>query len=535
MVPVAPAERCVPIDVIRGAALGGVLLVNLLGAFRVPLSAYILGSNEPLGWGGALLLAVSKGWIEFRAFTLFSFLFGVGVAIQAGRVSKRLPGWFLVRRFGALLAIGIIHILFIWNGDILTLYAICGVSVIPLLGLPEYALLFLGLALIAWPHIAPFPVAFPATSTLKALTAGALHAYRDGTWQELFAFRWRETRLLILPLLTLSLPRTLGLMLWGIAAWRKGWMVNRPQLWKWTAILGVTTGIAGQRLGVDEAANVGLALAYGSGLLLWNPRARWIAAGGRMALTNYLLQSVIFGFVFYSYGLGWFGRVGAVATLLGGVAVYCIQLAVSQWWLKRFFFGPCEWLWRSASYLRWQPFARQDGLSVSRNGARILLLAAFSVATPLVHLGVPTLLARMGQRWGWRDGRPAALNLLGMLAILLGAWLLTWIAKTMLHEIERLPSRVRLGLRPARLLQTGPYAWLRHPMYAAECCLWIGIIVLFGSPLSAIVFLCLFAAAERWVVRPEERALEEQFGAEYRSYRARVPPLLTFWETPRKD
>lgn len=138
--PVASAERVVPIDVIRGAALAGVLLVNLLTDFRTPLSANIMGSHEPYGWGGALVFPIFRSLVEFKAFTLFSFLFGVGVAIQAGRVSSQQRIRFLARRFGALLAIGLIHILFIWNGDILTLYAICGLVLMPLLGLPEYAL-----------------------------------------------------------------------------------------------------------------------------------------------------------------------------------------------------------------------------------------------------------------------------------------------------------------------------------------------------------------------------------------------------------
>jgi len=164
-------------------------------------------------------------------------------------------------------------------------------------------------------------------------------------------------------------------------------------------------------------------------------------------------------------------------------------------------------------------------ITVSRAAAQVLLVAAFGVAIPLLHLGIPILLARVGPRWGWSGGRPAPVNLSGTLAIVLGLCLLTWTAKTLLRESQKLPCRVRLGLRPAHLLQTGPYAWLRHPMYAAECCLWTGTIVLFGSPLVAISFLCLCAFAAPCIVRREERALEEQFGEEYRSYRARVPSL----------
>lgn len=366
LTPLAPAHRIEPIDVVRGVALGGVLLVNLLDAFRIPLSAHILGADEPLGWAGAPILTALRKLIEFKAFTLFSILFGVGVGIQAGRSPKRERRWFLVRRFLVLLTIGVVHIVFVWNGDILTLYAVCGLALIPLLDLPEFVLIVLGLALIMWPNVAPFPLAFPSAMTLKALSAEALHAYRVGTWHELFCFRLRETRLLITPLLILSWPRTLGLMLWGLVLWRKRWMIDRGGLWRGTVLAGVAVGIAGYLLQIEEAANIGLAFAYGAALLLLSPHARWIAAGGQMALTNYLLQSIIFGLIFYSYGLGLFDHIGVVPALVGGLLVYCLELVMSGWWLKRFYFGPCEWLWRSASYLTWQPIVRNEHFDLSR-------------------------------------------------------------------------------------------------------------------------------------------------------------------------
>jgi uncharacterized protein len=86
-----------------------------------------------------------------------------------------------------------------------------------------------------------------------------------------------------------------------------------------------------------------------------------IACGRRTNdIHELLLQSVIFGFVFYSYGFGWFGRLGVGFTLAGGLVFYCAQLIWSRWWLRRFYFGPFEWLWRSISYLKLQPFVRQE-------------------------------------------------------------------------------------------------------------------------------------------------------------------------------
>ena len=360
MKPLAAGERVVSIDILRGVALFGVLLVNLLDCFRIPLSSHILGLDEPLGRGGALLLSLVAALVEFKAFTLFSFLFGVGVAIQLQRAAGRKATLFFLRRFGALLAIGLVHMLLVWNGDILALYTVCGLMLVPLLRLPASVLAALGLVLIVAPYVAPLPVPFPDHSALRELTAGALNAYRTGGWHELSPFRWHETEMLILPLLLLSLPRTLGLMLWGVAAWRRGFLEGNQRLWRWVMILGAAIGITGLSLRSEQVATIPLALAYGAALLLWNPHAPWVAAAGQMALTNYLLQSVIFGFVFYNYGLGWFARLGVGITLVGGVVIYCAQLAWSRWWLRRFYFGPFEWLWRSVSYLRWQPFRRED-------------------------------------------------------------------------------------------------------------------------------------------------------------------------------
>lgn len=165
---------------------------------------------------------------------------------------------------------------------------------------------------------------------------------------------------------------------------------------------------------------------------------------------------------------------------------------------------------------------------ISRQTVRVLLLATFVFAVPLFHLGVPFLLAHFGPRWGWNGDYPGPLNFLGVLLIFAGAVLLAWALTTMLLVVRGLPPRVRLGLRPTQLVQTGPYAWMRHPMYVAESCFWLGIIVLFGSPVVAAVFICLAGIAMTWIIPKEENALEEQFGEEYRTYRNHVPPRLRF-------
>src|SRR5438270_13856109 len=190
MEPAAAAERVIAIDALRGLALLGVLIINLLTGFRIPLSGHILGIDEPLGPGGALLLSGVAALIEFKAFTLFSFLFGVGVAIQ----SERAAGvQFLLRRFGALMAFGLIHLLLVWNGDILTLYAVCGLLLIPLLRVSPFALAGLGAFLIASSYLISLPVHLPDSATLRELTTRASHVYGTAGWHDIVAFRWEET------------------------------------------------------------------------------------------------------------------------------------------------------------------------------------------------------------------------------------------------------------------------------------------------------------------------------------------------------
>jgi uncharacterized protein len=110
-------------------------------------------------------------------------------------------------------------------------------------------------------------------------------------------------------------------------------------------------------------SNVPLSLAYVAALLLFfarepaRERLAWLAPVGRMALSNYLAQSLVLGFVFYGYGLGLFGRLASAEALPIGLTLFAAQIVASAVWLRHFRFGPAEWLWRSATYGRWQPMS----------------------------------------------------------------------------------------------------------------------------------------------------------------------------------
>jgi uncharacterized protein len=386
--PVASAERYAALDALRGIALLGVLLVNLLSDFRIPLAEHISTFHTQPGWADRAVDVLAAGLLEFKAFAVFSLLFGVGLAVVAERAAARHihVGRFLVRRLLILLAIGLGHLLLIWNGDILSLYAVCGLMLCPLLRLPVATLAAVGLAAVALTFIIPWGFLWPAEDTLRGLASEAARVYPDGSFGEILAFHWRETQLLILPLLVASIPKVWGLMALGAAGWRAGVFQeprrHRGLLWGiilvggalggsmtavsvYSASTGHSTGVPS--LLIEAGSYLPLALAYAAGLLLvlQSPRVAWIAApfaaAGQMALTNYLAQSVILSLLFYGYGLGLSGRLGSAAAAVIGLALYAAQLAFSQAWLRRYRFGPVEWLWRSITYGQRLPMRRDAG------------------------------------------------------------------------------------------------------------------------------------------------------------------------------
>jgi uncharacterized protein len=256
------------------------------------------------------------------------------------------------------------------------------------LRLPARALAILGIAAILLPNFVPLGLGFPGGQAWRAQAAAAMRVYGHGSYLEILAFRWTETWRMMLPLVWSVLPRTAGLMWLGAAAWRTG-MLRRPEehrglLWAVLVgggVIGGTTsflhalakssGGSPPLLGEleDVVSIIPLALAYAAGLLLWMRPGRApgltgpFAAAGQMALTNYLTQSIILGFVFYGYGFGLFGRIGPAAGLAMAIVLYAAQLAFSLAWLRRYRFGPCEWVWRSLTYGQRQPMGRKIPLA----------------------------------------------------------------------------------------------------------------------------------------------------------------------------
>lgn len=377
--PVNPSERINAVDALRGLALFGVLAINVTMEFRVSIFEQFLPRDATAPALDRAVQSFLTMAIELKALALFSLLFGVGMAIQFERLAPNpRRALLLVRRLVVLLAIGLVHLLLVWNGDIFTEYSLAGLLLLPLLWAPRRLLaaaaVFCLALYLAMPLLPPV-VAWPATGWLKDHVAEARQVYGIGGFLDILAFRIREVSAL-LPLHVAIFPRTLALFLFGMLAWRTD-IVRRPaahwRLLLTVAITGILVGgaltaaeqtrtvsglpwLGRVHLSLEQLATVVLATGYGAALFaLLNTAAGkralgWAAPLGRMAFTNYLAQSLIFGWIFYGYGLGLFGRVGVVTALAIGVAVYAAQVMFSAAWLRYYWFGPAEWLWRSLMY-----------------------------------------------------------------------------------------------------------------------------------------------------------------------------------------
>jgi uncharacterized protein len=360
------------------------MAINVVTVFRVSIFERLL---PPLADGTGLdhaLYWILMVGIDLKALALFSLLFGVGLAIQHDHLSadpRRTA--LLVRRLTFLMLVGAAHLVLLWNGDILFEYAVAGFIALPFLFCRLRTLTLAGTAVLALFLVSSFlpPItSMPSRAWMTQNIAEATRIYGSGSVAEVLAFRIHELPG-FLPLHLSIFPRTVAMMLIGAAAWRMGLfrMSSRAnRCLSAVAVVGLLAGGAlslahvngwlggGWRteLSVERLGTVLLACGYGAAVIRLANRAgtrrlvAWAAPIGRMAFTNYLMQSVIFGWLFYGYGLGLFGKLGVAVALAIGTVVFILQVVFSAWWLRQFLYGPVEWLWRSVMYAKRQPLWR---------------------------------------------------------------------------------------------------------------------------------------------------------------------------------
>ncbi|MGI4747982.1 MAG: DUF418 domain-containing protein [Janthinobacterium lividum] len=377
-------NRIEAIDALRGLALLGVLIINLDTEFRTTFFEQF--APHYITQADKLVRAVIGFLVEFKAITIFSMLFGVGLAIQAGTLARRgsVPR-LLIRRLLVLLVFGLVHLLLIWNGDILTEYAIAGLVALPfILGPAKLTIAASAVALLLFLLLPSLPLhlLFPRSEWMNRHVLDARHVYGHGNLVEVLRFRIMETPWIGIYDVFIF-PKTVSLILFGAWAWKSGIIRNagaNAQLLRnagWVGlVLGLLlcwldgAGIAGPLAlpsiiaqVVDVFAPIVLAVGYSALALHYfnNLPTRLVALAapaGRMAFSNYITQSIVLGLLFYGYGFGLLGRVGVITGVEVSLAIFVTQAVISRWWLRRHYFGPLEWLWRTGMYGRRQTWIR---------------------------------------------------------------------------------------------------------------------------------------------------------------------------------
>ncbi|MGW0197028.1 DUF418 domain-containing protein [Nonomuraea sp. NPDC003201] len=371
-------------DALRGFALLGILVVNI--AFLA--SGYRMAGmaepafQSPLDWTVRFTVTLL---VENKFYLLFSFLFGYSFTLQVDSAARqgRPFGPMFLRRLAGLLLIGLAHAVLLFPGDILTTYAAVGLALLifrklrpkaaVVLAVMLTAMLALGFVLLAL--LATFgldmggTVADSAAEATKADTALAASAL------QIISEHLRKLSLIIVFRVLFQGPAVLAACLIGLAVGKLGAMrdlsahTGTLRKLQWT---GFTVGLAGAFIyttsawhgtmhkfwgeAVDLVTAPLLAAAYAATFLRvlpYMPRiARALAAPGRMALSNYLAQSLICSLIFTGYGLALVDRVSPALEVLIALGVFVCQVFYSHWWLKRHRYGPVEWLLRFLTYWR---------------------------------------------------------------------------------------------------------------------------------------------------------------------------------------
>jgi uncharacterized protein len=397
--PIAPSERQPALDVLRGAALLGILLVNVQLMAGPDLVALVFGLGDATASTLERVLGGLIGWLVAGKFiSSFSILFGVGVAVIAeralarGHAARRL----LARRSLLLMFAGLAHMVLLFPGDVLFLYGVTGLVLLAFLNVRDRTLRrwIVGLLATATLLIVVLTVAEVGTEVDAAtseLVAGALAdaeiAYATGSYSGLIAWQAQQS-LFIQSSTLLTFPWTLALFLIGVSAHRRGLALdpagNRRTLVRIARVaipvgllLNLPLLLTGPVAETAGAAHVGLVVLVGAGVAnavgapvlavgylavlaiavvdrgAERGIRRRLAALGRIALTGYLLQSVLALVVFFGFGA--YGRTALLGEpILGMLAftfgVWVVLLALAPWWTARFRYGPFEWLWRWATY-----------------------------------------------------------------------------------------------------------------------------------------------------------------------------------------
>lgn len=406
--PTAAAERFEVLDVLRGFALFGVFLMNMVGFCGAGVMA-TQGQLASLSTASLddLVYELSFWLFGDKANSLFAFLFGLGFYLQLQRAEARGADFasVYVRRLTALLLFGLAHMFLLWSWDILHLYALTGFVLLALRRVSNRTLVIGGILLMLFDWRIPQELLDeaglgrwhgqpPMYSDIAVLTRQAISEAGDYFGIVRLMARYTVFDYVLSGTIVGWMVYACGRFMLGAWVGRQGWLtqasrylpgfrrilmltlpvgllldgLSRLVLWDVTSdgvsdiqhwhLLHRMLHIAGVPLlatGYLCAIVVGLHTTLGHRLLM--P----FAYAGRMALTNYVMQSFVYGFVVFGIGpgLALAGKIGSSAAVAIVVIGYASQIALSRWWLSRFRFGPLEWAWRAVTYRSWPPMLKQ--------------------------------------------------------------------------------------------------------------------------------------------------------------------------------
>ncbi|WP_338472115.1 DUF418 domain-containing protein [Niallia sp. XMNu-256] len=383
-------NRMVSLDIIRGLAILGIFLVNML-SFHSPL-LYI----EPLEWWqepfDKWVYMFIDIFIGASFYPLFSMLFGYGLVMSWDRARKRGINFYpiIFRRLFLLLIIGLTHAFLIWHGDILFNYALLGFIFLFFIKLSGKRMLIIGSIFYLLPNLFLFSLlaftmfimgATDFSISKPTLISQSIEVYQTGSFLEITRQRiadWSYSNNLF-GLLT-QLFTLLPLFFIGAGVAKLKWLERVREHQKAFTIIFLIAFILGGLLKIlpyiltnnlatsyvqDLFGGPLLAIAYGLVIALLAEK-KGIRKGminfayvGRMSFSNYLFQSIVATLIFYGYGLGLYGKVSVTFGTLLVLMIYSGQILLSRLWLKFYYYGPAEWGWRNFTYWKKQKFLRK--------------------------------------------------------------------------------------------------------------------------------------------------------------------------------
>ncbi len=386
--PTPPAQRITQLDILRGFALMGILLVNIFGynASLFHFSEFYQSFSDPFN---TKIFNLVINYAADKFIFIFSFLFGVSFGILHRKFENDHKAFLKIyfRRMVGLMIFGAIHILFFWAGDILLMYALLGFLLVFSVKIPSGKLLLLSVIIYYLPVIylffqAKFPLLPNALSSTADISIPQIKSvYALGSWADIFKLRLYEYFSFRYINGIYYAPKILALFLLGYWFYKQNMLKRILENRKTSLLLAVFFMMAGIILNrftadvvnilspagsvystgwymaVYETVNIFLGSAYIlliltlSEIKFFRKISEPLKYAGRAALSNYLFQSVIVTTIMYGYGLGKFGSLKPWQLVIFALFLFSVQVFISKLWLKKFTFGPLEWLWRKFTYL----------------------------------------------------------------------------------------------------------------------------------------------------------------------------------------